>query len=50
MIDKKAAHLWELEKALKSAEEEEKKGLWSITYDLMNKLCIHRFKFYECMN
>jgi len=37
-IYKKAAYPGELEKALKSAKEE-KKGLWAINYDVMNKLC-----------
>lgn len=37
-INKKAAYPGELEKALKKAKEE-KKGLWAINYDVMNKLC-----------
>ncbi|WP_263833729.1 thermonuclease family protein [Sulfurospirillum oryzae] len=37
-IYKKASYPGELEKALKSAKDE-KKGLWSINYDVMNKLC-----------
>lgn len=37
-INKKAAYPGELEKALKNAKEE-KKGLWAINYDIMNKLC-----------
>lgn len=37
-IYKKAAYPGELEKALKRAKEE-KKGLWSINYDVMNKVC-----------
>lgn len=37
-IYKKAAYPGELEKALKSAKDE-KRGLWSINYDVMNKLC-----------
>lgn len=37
-INKKVAYPGELEKALKNAKEE-KRGLWSINYDVMNKLC-----------
>lgn len=37
-IYKKASYPKELEKALTNAKEE-KKGLWSINYDVMNKLC-----------
>lgn len=37
-IYKKSAYPGELEKALKNAKEE-KKGLWAINYDVMNKLC-----------
>lgn len=37
-IYRKASYPGELEKSLKSAKEE-KKGLWSINYDVMNKLC-----------
>lgn len=37
-IYKKSLYPVELEKVLKNAKEE-KKGLWSINYDVMNKLC-----------
>jgi len=37
-IYKKSAYPGQLEKAMKSAKEE-KKGLWSIQYDVMNKVC-----------